>query len=156
MTSILTMKKSLNCSGCNHHARPCNFDTHILLWALTENEKLPVIVKDLIADPDIKVFYSSVSIWEVAIKYMKNPAKISNISPEMLIDFCDNSLFLELPVTEEHVLMLQTLSHPEDAPLHNDPFGRILIAQAKSERMTLLTHDSLLTGCNEPCIIVCA
>ena len=132
------------------------FDTHILLWALTENEKLPLIVKDLIADPDIKVFYSSVSIWEVAIKYVKNPAKINSISPEMLIDFCDNSQFLELPLTEEHVLMLQTLSRQEDAPLHNDPFDKILIAQAKSERMTLLTHDSLLTDYNEPCIIVCA
>ena len=129
------------------------FDTHILLWVLTESEKLPLLAKELIDNHDTQIFYSSVSIWETAIKYMKNPTKINNVSPEMLIDFCDNSHFLELPLTEEHVLMLQTLSRPDDAPPHNDPFDRILIAQAKSEHMTLITHDSLLSYYNEPSII---
>ena len=132
------------------------FDTHILLWALTKDCKLPSIALDIIHNPEIAVFYSSVSIWEVAIKYMKNPAKISNISHEMLIDFCDTSGFEEIRLRSRHVLMLQTLSRPENAPLHNDPFDRILIAQAKSERMNLITHDSLFADYNESCIIVCA
>ncbi len=66
------------------------FDTHILLWALTEDEKLPLLARDLIQDTTKYIYYSSVSIWEVAIKYMKNPAKISNISPEMLIEYLDS------------------------------------------------------------------
>ena len=129
------------------------FDTHILLWALTEDEKLPLLARDLIQDTTKYIYYSSVSIWEVAIKYMKNPAKISNISPEMLIEYLDSIRFEALPLTVEHVLMLQTLSRPDDAPPHNDPFDRILIAQAKSEHMTLITHDSLLSYYNEPSII---
>lgn len=129
------------------------FDTHILLWALTEDEKLPLLARDLIQDTTKYIYYSSVSIWEVAIKYMKNPAKISNISPEMLIEYLDSIRFEVLPLTVEHVLMLQTLSRPDDAPPHNDPFDRILIAQAKSEHMTLITHDSLLSYYNEPSII---
>ena len=130
------------------------FDTHILLWTLTGDAKLPPIVRELKENPDVSIFYSSVSIWEVAIKYLKNPEKIDNISPEMLIDFCDGSGFRELRLRASHVLMLKTLTRPDDAPQHNDPFDRILLAQAKSESMTFLTHDTLLTPYNEPCIIV--
>ena len=129
------------------------FDTHILLWALTKDNRLPSLALDMIHDPNTAVFYSSVSIWEAAIKYMKNPAKINNISPDVLIDFCDTSGFEEIRLRARHVLMLQTLSRPDDAPPHNDPFDRILIAQAKSENMTLITHDSLLSYYNEPSII---
>ena len=130
------------------------FDTHILLWALTGDERLSAKAKELIDSPNVKPFYSSVSVWEVAIKYLKNPEKIDNISPEKFVDFCDASEFEELPLTGEHVMMLKTLTRPDDAPQHNDPFDRILLAQAKSESMTFLTHDTLLTPYNEPCIIV--
>ena len=131
------------------------FDTHILLWTLTGDAKLPPIVRELKENPDVSIFYSSVSIWEVAIKYMKNPDKINNISPEELRAFCDSSKFQEISLSANHVMMLKTLSRPDDAPPHNDPFDRILLAQAKAEDMLFLTHDSLIAHYNEPCI-VCA
>ena len=131
------------------------FDTHILLWALIGDEKLPSKAREFIASDNDFVCYSSISIWEVAIKYMKNPDKINNISPEALRVFCDSSKFQEISLSANHVMMLQTLSRPDDAPPHNDPFDRILLAQAKAEDMTFLTHDSLLTYYNEDCI-VCA
>ncbi len=128
-------------------------DTHILLWALTKDKKLPPKAKEIIDAPDAKLFYSSVSIWEVALKYLKNPKKINNISPEELRSFCDDSDFQELPLMANHVMMLKTLSRADDAPPHNDPFDRILLAQAKAEDMTFLTHDTLINGYNYSSII---
>ena len=128
-------------------------DTHILLWALLKTSKLPTKAKELLTDADNKIFYSSVSIWEVAIKFLKKPDKIDNISPEKLVELCDGSGFTELRLRARHVLQLQTLSRPDDAPPHNDPFDRILLAQAKAEDMTFLTHDSLIAAYNDPCII---
>ena len=131
------------------------FDTHILLWALSGDAKLPPKALEMIDSPDYEVFYSSVSVWEVAIKYLKNPEKIDNVSPERFVEFCDASEFWVLPLMVNHVMMLKTLSRPEDAPAHNDPFDRILLAQAKSENMLFITHDTLIAGYNEP-FIICA
>ncbi|MBQ7561794.1 MAG: hypothetical protein IJS99_08190 [Synergistaceae bacterium] len=52
----------------------------------------------------------------------------------------------------EHIQALETLSRPEKAPKHNDPFDKILIAQAKAEGMRFLTHDDLLGDYEESCI----
>ena len=51
------------------------FDTHILLWALTGDERLPVKAREMMKDPETAIFYSSVSVWEVAIKHLKNPSR---------------------------------------------------------------------------------
>ena len=58
-----------------------------------------------------------------------------------------------LPVRDNHVFTLETLSRPKNVPKHKDPFDRILIAQAKAEEMVFLTHDSLIPYYNEPFII---
>ena len=61
--------------------------------------------------------------------------------------------FNELSLNSGHILTLETLIRPDDAPPHKDPFDRILIAQAKSEDMIFLTHDDLIPYYSEPCIM---
>lgn len=58
-----------------------------------------------------------------------------------------------LPDFNKHVMALETLQRPENAPRHNDPFGRIMVAQAKAEDLMFLTHDSLIPCYEEPFII---
>ena len=128
-------------------------DTHILLWSVTEDEKFPDKADEIINDPKNKIYYSSVSVWEAAIKRLKHPDKIADLSTQELTDLCDDADFQELPLMADQVLMLETLSRPDDAPPHKDPFDRILIAQAKAENMIFLTHDDTLTFYNEDCIM---
>lgn len=128
-------------------------DTHILLWAITEDSKLPIKAEEFITSPENETFYSSISIWEVAIKRSKHPNGIVNLSPQELVNLCKASGISALPLEVEHVYALETLSRSEDAPQHHDPFDRILLAQAKAEGMNFLTHDELMRGYNEPCII---
>ncbi|MBQ9390041.1 MAG: type II toxin-antitoxin system VapC family toxin [Synergistaceae bacterium] len=128
-------------------------DTHILLWAVTEDKKFPAKADVLINNPENEIFYSSISIWEAAIKRLKHPDNIADLSSEELTELCDDAEFQELYLKAGHVSSLETLSRSEDAPPHNDPFDRILIAQAKSENMLFLTHDDTLSYYNEPCII---
>ena len=62
-------------------------------------------------------------------------------------------LMLAMAVENKHVSVLETLKRPKDAPKHNDPFDRILVAQAKAEGIMFLTHDSLISYYDEPFII---
>ena len=128
-------------------------DTHILLWALTEDPKLPQKAISFINDKSNVIFYSVVSIWETAIKHIKSPEKLS-VSHHELVNFCKGARFKDLTLDVWHVDALETLRRPDNAPPHHDPFDRILIAQAKSEDMTFLTHDDNLALYHEPCVIV--
>ncbi len=127
-------------------------DTHILIWALNEDPALPETARDLILDPDNVVYYSTVSIWEVAIKHATHPDNVQFTGKE-LAAFCKEAGFLCLEAKDRHVFVLETLQRPEDAPRHNDPFDRMLISQAKAENMIFLTHDSLIPYYGEQCIM---
>ena len=128
-------------------------DTHILLWTLTRDPRLSQKVNSMINDDDNVIFYSVISLWETAIKHIKNPAKLP-VSPRELKTYCNVVDFKILAINVEHIYTLETLRRPDNAPPHHDPFDRILIAQAKSENMTFLTHDDNLALYNEPCVIV--
>lgn len=127
-------------------------DSHVLLWALTDDARLSQKARDHIMDPDNFIFYSAASVWELSVKHTLYPESVV-FTAEELIRFCDEAGFDALDVSVEHVLLLDTLKRPEDAPRHKDPFDRILIAQAKAEGMLFLTHDALLLYYNEKCII---
>lgn len=127
-------------------------DTHILIWALNEDRRLPERARDMILDSDNAVYYSTVSIWEVSIKHVNHPENVEFTGKE-LAEFCREAGFLPLEIKDKHVFALETLTRMEDAPPHHDPFDRMLIAQAKVENMSFLTHDSLLPYYGEKCII---
>ncbi len=127
-------------------------DTHILIWALNDDPRLPKKARELLLKPGNSIYYSVVSIWEVAIKHAIHPGNVAFTGRE-LAQFCNDAGFLPLNMQEKHVFSLETIERGNDAPPHNDPFDRMLIAQAKTEKMRFLTHDSLLPYYKEPCIL---
>jgi PIN domain nuclease of toxin-antitoxin system len=110
-------------------------DTHILLWAAGEPQKLPVKIRQLIEDEENTLFFSAASIWEIV---MKNGLGRSDfqIEPRMFRSALMDNGYLELPITSEHVLFVHDLP-----PLHKDPVDRILVAQSSIEGMAVLTVD---------------
>jgi len=127
-------------------------DTHILIWALNDDPQLSEKAKEMILEPGNAVYYSVVSIWEISIKHSTHPEDLE-FSGKELSEFCQDAGFLPLELRDKHVFALETINRPENAPRHNDPFDRMLVAQAKAENMSFLTHDSLIPYYEEKCII---
>ncbi|MBS0464434.1 MAG: type II toxin-antitoxin system VapC family toxin [Proteobacteria bacterium] len=115
-------------------------DTHVLAWALGERRKLSAAVLDQLADPDNEVFFSAVSIWEIAIKSALLRGGF-DLSPRLIADAATTTGFQRLPVTVEHALAIHALP-----PLHGDPFDRMLVAQSRCDGLYLLTRDAALSG----------
>jgi PIN domain nuclease of toxin-antitoxin system len=111
-------------------------DTHLLLWAVSEPKKLPTQARRRIEEAE--VFVSAASIWEVSIKTALG--KLAADPSELLAEL-EPAGFRLLPVTGEHAAAVALLP-----PVHSDPFDRMLVAQAKTEPLILLTNDSVLGG----------
>lgn len=126
-------------------------DSHILIWALFADEKLPHEAYAIINNLENEIYYSAASVWEIGIKHRKSPNKMP-ISSKLLADSCDIAGMVSLPVTKEHAITAAGLNRIENTPPHNDPFDRMLIAQAKTEGMIFLTHDHLLKDYGEKCV----
>ena len=126
-------------------------DTHILLWAITGDERLPEKARNLIMDEENNVYYSIISPWEVEIKRLLHPENLQ-LSAEVLFNYCAEAGFYEMPIKAQHISYLKHLERDADAPAHKDPFDRIMICQAVTEGMLFITHDRLLNGYHEPMI----
>jgi PIN domain nuclease of toxin-antitoxin system len=126
-------------------------DTHIALWALTLDARLPAATADLIRDPQIDIYVSAASLWEVAIKSALPPrrSQAAPLSATTLAGWLRETDISILPVTETHALAVERLPR-----LHGDPFDRLLVAQAISEPMTLITHDSQLAAYSDLVTVV--
>ena len=113
-------------------------DTHIALWALTDSPRLSSHARTLILEAGNSIHISAATVWEISIKHRlaRGDMPISGTEARQL--FIEAG-YAELPITAQHAAVT------EELPLHHaDPFDRILIAQAVSEPMRLLTHDSQL------------
>ena len=113
-------------------------DTHILLWAAGQPDKLSPSAREMLLDSRNTLFFSSASIWEIIIKrdIERDDFKVD---PYRLRRMLVMNHYIELVITSEHVLRIDTLPL-----LHKDPFDRILIAQARSEGMLLVTIDAAI------------
>ena len=127
--------------------------THIILWALENNIKLPEIARKIIENEQNQIYYSTASVWEITIKHMAHPEKMC-INRRSFSEKCRSSGFEMLPVYDRHVYGLETLARPDDAPPHNDPFDRIMLSQAKVDGLRFITHDSLIPYYREECVLV--
>lgn len=127
-------------------------DTHIALWYLNGDERLPLKARNLIDDAQNEIYFSIVSMWEIEIKHIAHPDKMINSGLDVLSK-CRKFGFLELALKDVHVDFLHTLHRAENAPKHNDPFDRMLLSQAKAEGLVFLTHDLLISDYNESCAI---
>lgn len=127
-------------------------DTHIVLWAFTDSPRLPKHAKDLILNAKNQVFVSVASLWEVEIKHGSHPDRMV-VDGKRFCDLCGKAGFELLPIEAKHALRLSNLTRMPGAKPHNDPFDRILVCQAAEEGMRLVTHDALVAGYDEPCIL---
>lgn len=113
-------------------------DTHLLLWAAGEPDKLSARAKALMEDQHNVLLFSAASLWEITIKAGLGRADFQ-IDPHLLRRGLIENGYQELPITSQHALMVGQL--PD---VHRDPFDRILVAQATVEGLLLLTHDPLV------------
>lgn len=126
-------------------------DTHILLWALTDDDRLPVKARELIENQKNSIYYSIASMWEVSIKNALKKLPVSGVD---FMHYCEQAGFRKLPVDDRHVASLETLSKKENTPPHNDPFDRILLSQAKADCMLFVTHDEKFACYDEPVLAI--
>lgn len=113
-------------------------DTHLLLWAAAMPERLSQEASTLIQDRQNRLYFSAVSIWEIAIKHGLGRADF-RVDPAMLRRGLVENGYDELPVTSAHAIEVSRLP-----ALHKDPFDRMLVAQAGAEGLLLLTGDDLV------------
>jgi PIN domain nuclease of toxin-antitoxin system len=119
-------------------------DTHLLLRAAGEPERLSAAAKRRIVDPENTLLFSAASIWEIAIKNALGRPSF-RIEPRILRRGLLDNGYDELPITSEHAVSIDTLPS-----VHKDPFDRILIAQALIEGLILLTSDRNLARYGAP------
>ncbi len=120
-------------------------DTHIILWAVSDAEKLSDKAKCLIQQAD-QLYVSSASIWEIAIK--SRLGKLDIDMPLFLHELSSQNVF-ELPVRWQHAQQIKMLETH-----HRDPFDHLLIAQAMTEPLILMTHDKILRRYSELVMLV--
>ncbi len=123
-------------------------DTHIILWVLTEDPRVTSEIREIITNPRHKLYYSMISMWEVAIK--KSSGKTMPINGVEFMHYCEACGYERLPLEDRHVCAYETLVHNENYPEHKDPFDKMLLAQAKADGMLLITHDNKFKAFNEP------
>ena len=111
------------------------FDTNVLLWYFWGSSRIEP-VRELIAREDINVFFSSASLWETAIKVRSGKL---NLDVNELYFFARKHAFLELSVSSNYMKAYLELPN-----LHKDPFDHMLLAQAISSPMRLITGDARL------------
>jgi PIN domain nuclease of toxin-antitoxin system len=113
-------------------------DTHLLLWAAGNPDRLSAAARALIEESENDLFFSAASLWEIAIK--RNLGRDDfRVDPRVLRRSLLDNGYRELPISSEHAVAVDTLPS-----IHKDPFDRIITAQATVEGITLLTSDPLV------------
>jgi len=113
-------------------------DTHLLLWAAGQPDRLSQTARDLIDADSSELIFSTASLWEIVIKRSLGREDFKVDARLLRRGLLDNG-YGELPIASEHVVAIDTLP-----PLHKDPFDRVLIAQALVEGIVLLTTDEVV------------
>lgn len=123
-------------------------DTHVALWAITDDPRLPSDARDRIQSPKTTVWISAATLWEIAIKFSLGWGDMPISSHDALRYFQDSG-YRFLPIDAEHTIATETL-----IPHHQDPFDRILVAQALTEPMRLMTHDKTVARYSDTIILI--
>jgi PIN domain nuclease of toxin-antitoxin system len=115
-------------------------DTHTLLWWVTNDSQLSTIVKDIIGNTENTIYLSVASSWEIIIKANSGKLPLPEPAPQFIQSCLTVNRFESLAIDLAHVLQIDQL--PD---LHKDPFDRILIAQAQSENIPILSFDRIIS-----------
>ncbi len=116
-------------------------DSHALLWWQSDDSRLGAGARQAIESAGGGLYFSAVSVWELAIK--KGLGKLD--LPEPFLDVLVEEGFRELPVSATHGLLAGALP-----PHHSDPFDRMIVAQAQSEGLTVVTRDTRIAAYDVP------
>lgn len=116
-------------------------DTHVFLWWLADDARLSPTLRRAIADPDNSCAISAASSWEIAIKLSVGRLKLDLEAAADLAELPRLCGFDELAITHRHAGHVRTLPFH-----HNDPFDRLLIAQAQTEGLTIATVDPVFAS----------
>ena len=110
-------------------------DTHVLIWLTVQSPRLDQSTQELLADPDNEIYFSAISIFEIAVKQQLTKVDF-NVEASVIRRVLIEKGYCELAVNGLHASFVGTM------PLiHKDPFDRLLVAQANVEGMTLITAD---------------
>lgn len=123
-------------------------DTHIALWAISDDPKLSGSARALITAPENEIVVSAASLWEIAIKHSLGRSNMPVSAADALKWFRESGYRL-LAISPEHTVAVESLPL-----LHADPFDRILIAQSLHEPLRLLTHDALMARYSDTVMLV--
>ena len=126
-------------------------DTHIAIWAIADDSRLPAKALELIADPMNEIFVSSGTVWEIAVKHALRRGGPSDmpISGAEAVRYFGQAGYQLLDIRPAHAIKVEELPL-----LHADPFDRILVAQALVEPFHLLTHDPTVARYSDSIILV--
>lgn len=117
------------------------FDSHTFLWIKTDAQQIKEETLSQLADPNNRVYLSLAAVWELAIKSEKGKlgafARLAGSGGKLRATLRESGIDL-LPIDPQHVLLAANLS-----PHHRDPFDRLMIAQAKSEDLEVVTRDAI-------------
>ncbi|MCG5075525.1 type II toxin-antitoxin system VapC family toxin [Paraburkholderia tagetis] len=123
-------------------------DTHIALWAITDSPKLPIKARDLILAETSTIFVSAASIWEIGIKFSLQRGDMP-VSAKVALQYFRDAGYRILPIEAEHAAAVEAL------PLHHqDPFDRLLVAQALTEPLRLISHDRQVARYSDSIVLV--
>ncbi|MFZ5532944.1 MAG: type II toxin-antitoxin system VapC family toxin [Pseudomonadota bacterium] len=123
-------------------------DTHVALWAIVDSPRLSAAARELILAPRAVVWISAATVWEIAIKHSLARGDMP-VSGAEAVAYFRAAGYRFLPVEPEHAAAVETLP-----PHHQDPFDRLLVAQAQVEPMRLLSHDAMLARYGELVVAV--
>ncbi len=110
------------------------------MWSFGPVEKLNQEARDLLADGSLEIYLSAASSWEIAIKFALGKLRLPEAPERFVPEYMSATRIRQLQITHYHALAVGKLEAH-----HSDPFDRILIAQARSEGMILLTADSMFS-----------
>lgn len=123
-------------------------DTNVALWAITDHPSLSDQARALILAPRNTIWVSVVSLWEIAIKHGLGRGDMP-VSGRSALKYFQQAGFQILPIEPEHVVGVEELPRH-----HQDPFDRLLVAQALAEPMRLMSHDATVARYNDTIIFV--
>lgn len=123
-------------------------DTHVALWAITDSPRLSERARSLIMSDQASIWVSAATLWEIAIKHALGRGDMP-VSAQAAKQYFDDSGYGFLPIDAQHAMAVESLPL-----LHQDPFDRMLVAQAMTEPMRFLTHDAILARYSDTIIAV--
>ena len=120
-------------------------DTHVFLWAILDDPRLSEVHAKEFLNSENELFLSTASFWESIIKSGLGKLPLPRPAAKFLLKEMQRNRVSMLPILSSHLIELETIP-----PVHRDPFDRMLVAQARSERMLLLSEDSAMKTYDVP------